>query len=197
MKTDIVELKKENDFLNEALEQTEKAAKYGELDSKQTIRLRLLTEELLNMLPEMLEYCKGEFWVENEKKEYTLCVNVTLDDILDADRNMVMSVSTSGKNAAAVGIMGKIRAVTEMMLVDYINAQAENPYNFYSMGMEPDMYNYVNAWTLEQYRRSAQEKEENHAVWDELEKSIIANLADDVIVGIIGKKVDIKVKKSF
>ena len=149
------------------------------------------------MLPEMLEYCKGEFWVENEKKEYTLCVNVTLDDILDADRDMLMSVSTSGKNAAAVGIMGKIRAVTEMMLVDYINAQAENPYNFYSMGMEPDMYNYVNAWTLEQYRRSAQEKEENHAVWDELEKSIIANLADDVIVGIIGKKVDIKVKKSF
>lgn len=197
MKTDIVELKKENDFLNEALEQTEKAAKYGELDSKQTIRLRLLTEELLNMLPEMLEYCKGEFWVENEKKEYTLCVNVTLDDILDADRDMLMSVSTSGKNAAAVGIMGKIRAVTEMMLVDYINAQAENPYNFYNMGMEPDMYNYVNAWTLEQYRRSAQEKEENHAVWDELEKSIIANLADDVIVGIIGKKVDIKVKKSF
>ncbi|HAG04715.1 MAG TPA: hypothetical protein DCG28_04665 [Lachnospiraceae bacterium] len=197
MKTDIVELNKENDFLNEAIEQTEKAAKYGELDSKQTIRLRLLTEELLNMLPEMLEYCKGEFWVENEKKEYTLCVNVTLDDILDADRDMLMSVSTSGKNAAAVGIMGKIRAVTEMMLVDYINAQAENPYNFYSMGMEPDMYNYVNAWTLEQYRRSAQEKEENHAVWDELEKSIIANLADDVIVGIIGKKVDIKVKKSF
>lgn len=197
MKTDIVELKKENDFLNEAIEQTEKAAKYGELDSKQTIRLRLLTEELLNMLPEMLEYCKGKFWVENEKKEYTLCVNVTLDDILDADRDMLMSVSTSGKNAAAVGIMGKIRAVTEMMLVDYINAQAENPYNFYSMGMEPDMYNYVNAWTLEQYRRSAQEKEENHAVWDELEKSIIANLADDVIVGIIGKKVDIKVKKSF
>ena len=197
MKTDIVELKKESDFLNEALEQTEKAAKYGELDSKQTIRLRLLTEELLNMLPEMLEYCKGEFWVENEKKEYTLCVNVTLDDILDADRDMLMSVSTSGKNAAAVGIMGKIRAVTEMMLVDYINAQAENPYNFYNMGMEPDMYNYVNAWTLEQYRRSAQEKEENHAVWDELEKSIIANLADDVIVGIIGKKVDIKVKKSF
>lgn len=197
MKTDIVELNKENDFLNEAIEQTEKAAKYGGLDSKQTIRLRLLTEELLNMLPEMLEYCKGEFWVENEKKEYTLCVNVTLDDILDADRDMLMSVSTSGKNAAAVGIMGKIRAVTEMMLVDYINAQAENPYNFYSMGMEPDMYNYVNAWTLEQYRRSAQEKEENHAVWDELEKSIIANLADDVIVGIIGKKVDIKVKKSF
>ena len=197
MKTDIVELNKENDFLNEAIEQTEKAAKYGGLDSKQTIRLRLLTEELLNMLPEMLEYCKGEFWVENEKKEYTLCVNVTLDDILDADRDMLMSVSTSGKNAAAVGIMGKIRAVTEMMLVDYINAQAENPYNFYNMGMEPDMYNYVNAWTLEQYRRSAQEKEENHAVWDELEKSIIANLADDVIVGIIGKKVDIKVKKSF
>ena len=33
--------------------------------------------------------------------------------------------------------------------------------------------------------------------WDELEKSVIAKIADDVIVGLKGKRVDIIVKKSF
>ena len=33
--------------------------------------------------------------------------------------------------------------------------------------------------------------------WDELEKSIIANLADDVIVGVKGKEATIAVVKKF
>ena len=38
---------------------------------------------------------------------------------------------------------------------------------------------------------------EKQEAWDELEKSIIAKLADDVIVGVLGGKVDIVVKKKF
>ena len=33
--------------------------------------------------------------------------------------------------------------------------------------------------------------------WDELEKSIIANLADDVIVSVKGNRVEIEIKKNF
>ena len=33
--------------------------------------------------------------------------------------------------------------------------------------------------------------------WDQLEKSIVAKLADDVIVGVRGKKVEIIIKKKF
>ena len=41
---------------------------------------------------------------------------------------------------------------------------------------------------------ASKEKEE---AWDELEKSVITKIADDVIVGIQGRKVDIIVKKNL
>ena len=57
-----------------------------------------------------------------------------------------------------------------------------------------DVGGYSNAWSLSTYKQGAKNKTE---AWDELEKSIIANMADDVIVGIIGGKVEITIKKSF
>lgn len=64
---------------------------------------------------------------------------------------------------------------------------------FYNMstGAEPA---YINAWHLSSYKENVSDNTEE---WDELEKSIIANLANDVIVGVKGKKVDIIIKKTF
>ena len=49
-------------------------------------------------------------------------------------------------------------------------------------------------WTLSRYKDSQKNSEEP---WDELEKSIIANLADDVIVSVKGNKVEIVIVKTF
>ena len=38
---------------------------------------------------------------------------------------------------------------------------------------------------------------EDSGDWDQLEKSIVAKLADDVIVGVRGKKVEIIIIKEF
>ena len=40
-------------------------------------------------------------------------------------------------------------------------------------------------------------KEEKTEAWDELEKSVIASAADDVIVGVKGRKADIIIVKKF
>ena len=49
-------------------------------------------------------------------------------------------------------------------------------------------------WTLNRYK----DAERNNAEpWDELEKSIIANLADDVIVAVKGNNVEISIIKNF
>ena len=193
MKTDVFKFTDNTDELERMLDETEKTAKYVGLDKKQTIRLRLLAEELMGMLPEMMEYCSGEFWIESVDKQVELHVSVKLDDMLSADRDKLLSVSTSGKNAAAKGIMGKVRAAAEMMLIEYFSLPADMQYDFYNMGMS-DPYYYANAWSLNQYKAAVAQ---NTEAWDELEKSIIANLADDVIVGIKGKQADIIVKKNF
>ena len=89
--------------------------------------------------------------------------------------------------------MGKVRSVFETMLIDYVTAYNENYTTYYTMGMVSEPPYYSSAWSLVKYK----EAEKNEDEWDELEKSIIANLADDVVVGIKGKKVDIIVKKKF
>ena len=40
-------------------------------------------------------------------------------------------------------------------------------------------------------------KEEQVEAWDELEKSVIASVADDVIVGVRGKRAEIVILKKF
>ena len=57
-------------------------------------------------------------------------------------------------------------------------------------------YHYSYAWTLNNYVSQKQESTDT-AAWDELEKSIVAKLADDVIVGVRGKNVEIVIKKEF
>ena len=193
MKTDVFELTQEKQNLENMLNEAEKAAAYSDLDKKQTIRLRLLAEELIGMLPELLDYIKGEFWIENEGKNFELHLSASLNDMFAADRDKLLSISTSGKNAAAKGVMVKVRSVFETMLVDYVTAYNGNYNTYYSMGMVSNPACYSSAWSLVQYK----EAEKNEDEWDELEKSIIANLADDVVVGIKGKQIDIIVKKKF
>ena len=192
MKTDVYTLPKNDSELVKLLDETEKAAVYNSLDKKQTIRLRLLAEELINMLPELLEYIKGEFWVESQDKNFELHLSATVDDMFSADREKLLSVSKSGKNAAATGIMGKVRTAFENMLVDYMAAAAYAD-SYYTMGIATDPMSYTAMWSLNTYKQAEKNKED----WDELEKSIIANLADDVLVGIKGRQVDIIIKKNF
>jgi hypothetical protein len=54
---------------------------------------------------------------------------------------------------------------------------------------------YVCSWSLINYKTAVEEKEEDATA--ELERSIVAKLADDIIVGVRGKNVEIVVKKSF
>jgi len=194
MKTQVFTLTKEKTELESILAEMEKAAVYCDLDKKEATRLRLLSEELIGMVPELLDFCSAKFWAESIGKEFELYVSAELNDMFSADREKLLEISKSGKNAAAKGIMGKIRSVVETMFVEYSNAVALQDERFYQMGIAPSHYYYLRQWSLNRYKNAA---EENGEEWDELEASIIANLADDVIVGIKGRKVDITVKKKF
>ena len=56
-------------------------------------------------------------------------------------------------------------------------------------------------WSLESYRQGLDDVKKTNQdageVWDELEKSILANLADDVKVAIRGNEAEITVEKKF
>ena len=195
MKSDVCKLSINATDLDALLKETVKAAAYRELDEKETGRLRLLAEELVEMLPELLRFSEGEFWVESANKNFELHVSLSPNQTLTAERRQkLLDVSTSKTNAAAVGIMAKIRLAAEFMLVDYEKSAGMSE-SFYIPGT-PSVVSFADPlWTLNAYREGA--KMAKGETWDELEKSIVANLADDVVVSLQGKQVDIVVKKSF
>lgn len=207
MKSNICEIKKDGTGLQNILEEVEKVSVYNNLNKKQSFRLRLLAEELTGMLPSLIKNFEGIFWVKNEGPCYELHVELKVDKMSAETREELISVSKSRKNAAAIGIMGRIRAAAEEMILYTTEGSAGVPVeclvgsnlelgNVYAMPSTVMGTAYIHAWTLGQYKQ--QMKEENkEECWDELERSIVAKLADDVIVGVKGRQVDIIIKKTF
>ena len=182
MKTDIYKFEKDTADFDSISGIAAKIAAYNELDKKQELKLTLLCEELVEMLPKLLTYGKGEFWIENEGTQYKIHALVEADSLLSSmERDEILSVSKSGKNAAATGIMNKIRAAAEVMLANYsqsvalTNALYANPYpDYYHMGyiVQPD--DYTNQWSLSQYKENAKEDKE---AWDEQQTSPMMSLS--------------------
>ena len=207
MKSNICKLNEDLTCLKTVLAEVEKVTTYNGLDGKKALRLRLLAEELCGMLPGLTQNFSGRFWAENDGEDYELHVELKADDMNLDLRDELISVSKSGKNAAAKGIMGKIRAVAETMLLAAFDPTLQSlpsgefyDYHGYNMGfgyIDPTIAvetGYVYSWSLFNYKTAVEEKEDEYA---ELERSIVAKLADDIIVGVRGVNVEIVVKKSF
>ena len=113
------------------------------------------------------------------------------------EKHYIRHIAKDKKNAAAVGIVGKIRNAVENLLLHTEDANGCIPSSelFYLSAGYCGSANFSGMWTLNQYKVNAKEKKQED--WDELEKSIIANLADDVIVGVKGKKASIVIVKKF
>ena len=209
MKSNICKLNEDLTCLGAVLCEVEKVTTYNGLEDKKALRLRLLAEELCGMLPGLTQNFSGEFWAENDGDDYELHVELKADD-MDIDlRDELISVSKSGKNAAAKGVMGKIRAVAETMLLAASDPTLPSPlpagefydYHGFNMGfgyIDPTISletGYIYSWSLFNYKTAVEENEED--AYAELERSIVAKLADDIIVGVRGNNVEIVVKKSF
>ena len=195
MVSNTCKIKKGINALYEILNESERVAVYGELNKKQTLQLRLICEETYGMLPNIIDEFSGNFWIECEKGEYKVNVQINIPELTTEKKENLIKVSTSKKNAFAVGIVGKIRSAIENLFLDkqYLDSCDMALFNEcadYSVGVVP-----VYSWSLNSYRNVV--TEENVEDWDELEKSIIANLADDVIVGVKGKQASIVVVKKF
>ena len=117
MKSNICKIAKGTTALDGIFTESEKVAKYNDLNHKETLQLRLLCEELVGMLPSIISDFSGEFWIENRDSDYELCLKVLVDDMDIFTRERLVKVSKSNKNSSVVGITGKIRAVFDYMVM--------------------------------------------------------------------------------
>ena len=193
MRSNVCKIENGTKDLAAILKECEKVAVYNELTHKQELHLRLICEELDGMLPNIIDNFNGDLWIEFNKGVCKVNVCIDIPELNSEKKDELIKVSKSKKNALAVGIVGKIRSVIEDF---FLKEKAGVSFNtnsgeFYSStGLS---FSYL--WTLNGYKENATDKETEK--WDELEKSIIANLADDVIVGVKGKKATIVAIKNF
>lgn len=192
MISDIISFKKGEFRIDDVLIQSEKAAEYGDLHGKSALHLRLLSEEICCMIDVLVQSFEGEFWIDAQGKNYSLYVSLNTDSMnLELKKKLIRS-STTRANASAKGLIGRIRSVVE----NFSMINEGNVMNTYEYGADSSDMMYSSAWLFSEYKSDAQSACEP-VIWDELEKSILAKIADEIIVGVKGNKIEIVVKKDF
>ena len=198
MKSNICKINKGIGSLVEILKESERVAEYNGLTHKQALHLRLLCEELDGMLPNIIDDFEGSLWIEYDEGLCKINVSIRIPEFNTDKKNELIAIAKDKKNAAAVGVVGKIRnSIENFFLTEgvsdafYISSDTAYMASGYTECVD---YSYL--WSLEQYRTTVKTGQKAEA-WDELEKSVIASVADDVIVGVKGKQADITIVKKF
>ena len=196
MVSNICKIEKGTNDLYAILKESERVADYAGFNKKQTLQLRLICEEMDGMLPNIIDEFSGDFWIEYENGECKVNALIDIPELTTERKEKLIEVASNKKNAFAIGIVGKIRSAIENL---FLNKEYFEAYDMstlfnagveYSVGLSPTY-----SWSLNKYRSLV--KKENIEDWDELEKSIIANLADDITVGVKGKQASIVIVKKF
>ena len=185
MKSDVINVTNKIDDYKEVLDQAESVAAYSNLDHKMAMRLRLLVEEMMGMLHGLTGEKTAKFWIEATGKNFKLNL-VTQTNMSSEMRKQLLSHTSSGKNVAAKGFMGKLRDIVERMLEPCSNPDPSLSTSSSQM------------WSYTQYVSSLNpDHSAEPEAWDELEKSVVAKLADDIEIGIKGDEVHMIIYKSF
>lgn len=190
MVSDIITISNKGDQTEAALDQADKVAVYKELSKKSAIHLRLLTEEMLGLMRSITGADAGQFWIEDNEGTFELHLKV--ETFIDYEqREQLLSTSKSGKNEAARGIMGKIRTFFDP--VDGMPVYMLPSSGMVGVDMTWSMRSYQNLLEthIEQKKEGAQE------AWDELEKSVVSHVADDIKVSMVGRNVELVIYKKM
>lgn len=196
MKTDVIRISSRGEGFETAMQQADAVASYKELSPKNALHLRLLTEEMMGLMRSITGETEGDFWIEDKRSEYQLHLRVVtpMDSL---KREQLLSTSSSGKNENARGLMGRLRnffeaGVGEGGVGPLYTGVYEDPSAASMLDYEWSMLRYE-----DQLASRMQNDAEAHEAWDELEKSVVRHVADDIRVSIKGCTVELIILKKM
>ena len=178
MISDMIEIRNSGDGQDRALAEAEKAASWCELTPKETLRARLIAEEMMSMIRSLSGEVNACFRIECEGKTMTFFLTSSIL-MNGATREELINTSTYNENDAAKGFLGRLRDFFERAMLSgagsYVFAEnaAEQPLP------PPDV------------------RVSFDPGWDHYERSILKNVADEIRIGIRGNQVEMSVKVSF
>lgn len=193
MKSDVIVVSSKGAGMDAAMAQADRTATELKFSHRDALYMRLLVEEMMGMIRSIIGQLEGKFWIETDDAAYRLHLQtVTLMDT--QQRAQLLSASSSGKNEAHRGIMGKLRAFFEPMPIN------ETP-SYLAETVIPGDRNGDLSWSLDAYRerlrRRRESSEDAQEEWDELEKSVVSHIADNITVSIRGYDVELVILKKL
>lgn len=157
--------------------------------------IRLLTEEVYSMFYELLEKEELNFSLVKETSKFTISVS-TSAWTNEETKEQFLKMSSSGKNDAYKGIKGFFKSILDSLILGASIcgdgcSSAEFGYSDYECD-----FSGMHRWQLSEYmERTPVEKVKEK--WDELEKSIIMNFADDISISIRDDVVEMVITKNI
>ena len=200
MKTDVITVSSQGSRMEAALLQAEKVAAYKGLAPKNALHLRLLAEEMMGMMRSITGETEGQFWIEDEQDEYQLHLLVSTR-MTTEKRGQLLSASSSGKNESARGLMGRLRDFFDRGADEDI-APLSSPLLMSGMHEHSSTPTLDWEWSMVRYENELEDRvrrKEDGAqeAWDEMEKSVVAHVADDVRIAIRGGRVEMIIVKKM
>lgn len=176
MKSDVIKIDNQGNGFAEALQTTQKIAEFQGLNKKETIQLKIVTEEMLSLVRSVTGEMQASFWLESTGKAFDL--HMATKTVMDREkRYQLISSTTARKNEITNTFLGKLRnAIEEAMASEPDKSGSELPQD-----VVDDLPNH--------YIEDVE--------WDGYERSVLRGLADRVSIGIRGGLVDVTVSKKF
>ena len=202
MKTTKITVNTHGDGMERALQESEKTGISCGLSPKELLRLRLLSEELFGMIRSITGNTQADYWLEYQNRHFSIHLQLSVRMTQDLYTELV-DVSTSGKNVAVKGFMGNIKNMIAVMLLPQNVNLLGSSLGLMSLGGSASQYNGSEAynWSMSRYKAGLEdddtETDDKENASDELEKSIIASLSDEITVSIVGSRVEITIFKTF
>lgn len=200
MKTDVITVSSKGAKMESALIQADKVAAYKGMSPRSALHLRLLTEEMMGLMRSITGDVTGSFWIEENDNVYELHLR-TEKWLTSETREKLLAASTTGKNESAKGLMGRLRNFFEVGADEDIAAYT-NPLVLPGMYETASMPKMDWEWSMVQYQEALStcqpgQAEATKEARDELEKSVVAHVADDVKVSIKGRTVEMIIIKKM
>lgn len=187
-----------------ALNETERFAVQCGLSAKKALHLRLLAEEMLGLMNGLLAVQDGVFWVQQTENNYEIHAQAHASPLSASSSKRLLEASTSGKNDCYQGISGKICQVLDWIITQRSSNESDEPLVFdaqrqrilqdpYAKKMSDQLAASDSVqWSFSQYIANEKPNPED-VQWDELERSVLSNLADDIRIGVRGNEVFVTV----
>ena len=199
MKTEKIVVSSNGRGMAAALDKVEFFSRSMGFDERSSMRARLLAEETMSMVRAIVEDFEADFWMESTEDCNCELHLLAVADMNFRKRQDLINTSTHKRNEASVGIMGKIKDFIEGSLF-YLGSGFNSPAGACHIA-GCGSYEEIRLWSLEQYRlcldQGRSEGEDVDALLDELEKSIVANIADDVRVSVQNDNIEMIIRKNF